>query len=214
MKKIIFTIIYCCLVYASFAQNERRFQIWIKNEVIIQPWKNISIDGALKVHYSPEHNAADVKYAELFLLHEPLKWFEYGAGFRVAYANTYPGWLQENRTMLIANFTKKYNKFIFKYSNRFEFRSFENNLNHFRYRQEFKVEFPSLTSWGMRFYAAEESFYKLNGIGLHLARFYGGLSVVQKQHFKLKMFYALEKYKLLENWGTADIVGLNFTFMF
>jgi len=213
MKKTIFVIIYCCLVSGSFAQNERRSQIWNKNEVIIQPWKNISIDVAEKIHYSPEHNAANVKYAEIYISHELLKWFEYGAGFRVSKSNLYPGWIQENRTMFIGNFTKQYNLFIFKYSNRFEYRSFENNLNHFRYRQEFRVDFPSLTTWGMKFYTSEESFYKLNGIGLHLARLYGGISVVQSVHFNLKMYYALEKYKLIENWGTTDIIGLNTSFI-
>jgi len=183
------------LVSASFAGNERRFQIWNKNEVIIHPWKNILIDLAEKVHYSPQRNAADIKYVELFVLHKPMKWFEYGAGFRVAKANLYPGWLQENR-------------------NRFEYRDFDNDLHHFRYRQEFKIDFPALTTWGMQFYTSEEAFFKLNGIGLHLARFYGGLSVVQIKHFNLKMYYALEKYKLIENWTTTDIVGLNLSVIF
>jgi hypothetical protein len=214
MNRLIFIIIYCLIASSLFAQPERRFQIWNKTEVIVQPWKNISIDGALKVHFSPEHNAADVKYAELFLSHEPLKWFEYGAGYRVSLANLYPGWFQENRIMLIANFTKKYKDYIFKYSNRFEYRAFENKLHHFRYRQEFKVDFPALTSWGMRFYVSEETFIKLNDIGFHLARFYGGLSVVQQEHFKLKTYYALEKYKLIKEWGTTDIVGLNVSFLF
>jgi len=214
MKKVIFAIIFCFLVSASFAGNERRFQIWNKNEVIIHPWKNILIDLAEKVHYSPQRNAADIKYVELFVLHKPMKWFEYGAGFRVAKANLYPGWLQENRAMLNANFSKNYNQFNFKFSNRFEYRDFDNDLHHFRYRQEFKIDFPALTTWGMQFYTSEEAFFKLNGIGLHLARFYGGLSVVQIKHFNLKMYYALEKYKLIENWTTTDIVGLNLSVIF
>lgn len=202
------------MVSASFAQNERRFQVWNKNEVIIQPWKNISIDIAEKIHYSPEQNAADVKYAELFISHEPMKWFEYGAGFRASKGNLYPGWIQENRLMLLANFSKSYNQFVFKFSNRIEYRVFDNGLSHFRYRQDFKIDFPALTTWGMQFYTSEEAFFKLNGIGLHLARFYGGLSVIQIKHFNLKMYYALEKYKLIETWNTTDIVGLNLSFIF
>jgi hypothetical protein len=90
---------------------------------------------------------------------------------------------------------------------------FEIDYDHFRYREEFLVEFPALTNWGMRFYTSEEAFLKLNGAGLHLARFYGGLSVVQKEHFKLKMFYALEKLELIEYWRTTDVVGLNLSFI-
>lgn len=214
MKKTILIFILSIAVIASFAQPQRGFQIWNKNEIKVQAVKNVFIDGAVKVHYSPERSAADMKYAELFLFHNPKKWFEYGGGFRVAEANLYPGWFQENRTMLIASFVGDYRKISFSFSNRFEYRSFENHFFHFRYKQDFKIKFPQLASWGMRFYLAEESFYKLNEIGLHLARFYGGLSAIQQEHFNLKMYYALEKYKLIEFWKTSDIVGLNMSFIF
>lgn len=213
MNKFLFILIYCFIAVTAFGQTERRFLIWNKNEVIIQPWKNISVDVAENLHYSPKQNVLNQKYAELVVFHQPKNWFEYGAGFRVAKANTYPGWLQENRTMLLANFSKHYKQFDFKYSNRFEYRSFENNLHHFRYRQEFKVEFPAITNWGMKFYTSEESFTKMNEIGFHLIRFYEGLSIVQQPHFKLKLYYAFEKYKLLDNWGSSDIIGLNMGFL-
>jgi hypothetical protein len=199
--------IYCC------AQPERKFQIWNKNEIEINLWEKITIEVAEKIHFSPETNATDIKYGELFVSHDPLKWFEYGAGFRATYKNTYPGWLTEYRPMVLANFKKSHKEFFFKYSNRLEYRIFEFDVNHFRYRQEFFVEFPALTSWGMRFYSSEEAFFKLNGAGFHLARFYEGLSVIQKEHFKLKLYYALEKMKLVENWGTTDVAGINLSFI-
>jgi hypothetical protein len=214
MNKLILIVAYCSIALHILGQPAKRLQLWNKNEVIAQPWKNISIEVAEKIHYSPDRNATDLKYLESFLKHEPAVWFEYGAGFRISKANLYPGWLQENRTMLIANFSKTYHQFNFRYSNRFEFRSFENNFDHFRYRQEFKTEFPALTNWGMRFYTSEETFYKLNGIGFHLFRLYGGLLVVEKKHFALKLYYALEKYKLMESWFTTDIVGINMSFVF
>lgn len=203
---------YSLLTVTAFGQTARRFLLWNKNEVIIQPWKNISVDIAENVHYLPKQNAVNLKYAELILSHQTKKWFEYGAGFRVVKINTYPGWMQENRTMLIANFTKKYKQLGLKYSNRFEYRSIENDLQHFRYRQEFRIDFPELTSWGLKFYTSEEAFVKMNDIGFHLIRFYEGVSVVQKQHFKLKLYYAFEKYKLLESWSSSDIIGLNMSF--
>jgi len=213
MKKLVIIFIFSSFVVNCLAQPERGFQIWNKNEIVVRPWKKISIEVAEKIHYSPEHGAAEVKYLESYLSHKPLNWFKYGAGFRVSKLNTYPEWIQENRPMIFADFLKTHKKFSFKYSNRFEYRMFEFNNDHFRYRQEFLVEFPSLTDWGMRFYTSEECFFKLSSNGLHLARFYGGLSVVQKEHFKLKMFYALEKLKLIENWRTTDIAGINLSFI-
>ncbi len=213
MQKHLFILFTGLFLLTSVGKaDDRRFSVWNKNEVLIRPWKKVLIDVAEKIQYTNEKNAVDIYYGELFLSHIPVKWFEYGGGFRVLKANLYPGWIQENRSMLIANFSEIYKKFGFKYSNRLEYRSFDNSANHFRYRQEFKIDFPSLTSWGMQFYTSEESFYKLNGIGLHLARFYGGLSVVQIEHFKLKLYYALEKYKLIDNWNTGDIAGLNLIF--
>ena len=111
--------------------------------------------------------------------------------------------------MLILNFIKNYKNFNFKFSNRFEHRAYKADIDHFRYKQQFTLSFPALTSWGMQFYTAEESFYKLNGVGTHLARLYGGLSGINKEHFQLKIYYALEKYKIIESWATTDIMGLN-----
>ncbi len=61
----------------------------------------------------------------------------------------------------------------------------------------------------MRFYASEETFFKLNETGFHLARVYGGISVIQKQEFSFKIYYVPEKYKSGGYRGTSDILGLN-----
>jgi hypothetical protein len=58
----------------------------------------------------------------------------------------------------------------------------------------------------MRFYTSEESFIKMNETGFHLIRFYEGLSVLQREHFKLKLYYAFEKYKSTENWGVQILL--------
>ena len=213
MRKLVIIFIFSSFFVNCLAQHERGFQIWNKNEIVIRTWEKISIEVAEKIHYSPEHGAAEVKYLELYLSHKPVNWLKYGAGFRGSKLNTYPEWIQENRPMIFADLLKNHKNFSFKYANRLEYRMFEFDNNHFRYRQEFLVEFPSLADWGMRFYTSEESFIKLNSNGLHLIRFYGGLSVVQIKHFKLKMFYALEKLELIENWRTTDIAGINLSFI-
>jgi hypothetical protein len=180
----------------------------------VEIWKNVAVEGAYKVHFSSRRNATDLKYSELFLFHSPQSWFEYGAGFRISKLNTYPGWEQENRVMINAGFKKAYLKNKFKLTNQLEYRSFENFFHHFRYKQEFLIKSPILTNWGMHFYLAEQAFLKLNRVGLHLARFFVGISAVEQKHFAIKMYYGLEKYKLINTWKTGDILGLNMSFMF
>lgn len=214
LKRILFIALICILFQSSsFGQNERRLQIWNKNEVEIQPWKNISLSVAEKIHYSPDHNALDLKYGELFAFHSPLSWLEYGAGFRVSYSNLYVGWLQENRTMAVIDFKTRAKSIGIKFSNRFEYRNYKTNLDHFRYKQQTTLNFPQLTDWGMQFFIFEETFHKFNDAGFHLFRVSGGINGIQKKHFKLKLYYALEKYKVLKSWYTTDIIGTNLSFI-
>jgi len=213
MKKILYTIAFLSLVLNSFAQTERRFQIWNKNEATIQLGQKTSIEIANKIHYSPERNSADLKFAELSFFRELKEWFNYGAGIRISKINTYPGWLQESRPMIYADFIKSYQKFNFIYFNRFEYRIFENGSEYFRYRQSFLIEFPKLVNWGIQFYTSEESFFNFQTSKIHLFRLYGGLLVVKTDHFELKTYYSLEKFKPAELWQTTDIAGLNMSFV-
>ncbi len=214
MKRILFLIVFTILFHIiSIAQSERKFQLWNKNEVEIQPWKNIVIDVAEKIQYTPKQHTIDSKYGELFVYHNALNWLDYGAGFRVAYSNLYPGWLQENRTMLVIELKQECHNIMYKFSNRFEYRNYKIDLDHFRYRQQLSATFPALTNWGMQFFAAEESFHKLNGIGFHLARLSAGVNGIQKEHFQLKIYYGLEKHKLIESWMASDVIAVNMSFV-
>ena len=196
----------------SFAQ-ERQFELWNKNQVEIAPWDNISIIVAEKIHYSPKRSTLDLKYGEILIGHQVLNWLEYGAGFRLSSANLQiEEWLQENRPMLFMNLGKDIGKFEFDFYNRFEYRTYKVLNNYFRYRQSFRMKFPAITNWGMQVYLQEESFLKLNGDGTHLARLYSGLTVFEKEHIEIKIYYALQKQELLNHWLSADILGFNLSF--
>lgn len=193
--------------------QERRFVLWNKNGVAIEPWEKITIDVAEKIHYSPDKNSIELKYGELSVWHEAKNWMKYGAGLRVSYANLQNGkWLNENRPMVYLNFLKDLNSFDLSFSNRFEYRTFEKIDNFFRYKQALKLNFPSLTSWGMQFYLSEESYYKMNGGGTHAARFYSGVKALDKKRFAMNLYYSLEKSRVSDIWLTTDIVGLNLSF--
>ncbi|WP_319480783.1 DUF2490 domain-containing protein [uncultured Draconibacterium sp.] len=196
----------------SFAQ-ERPFVLWNKNQVEIEPCNKISITVAEKIHYSPKRTMLDLKYGEILIEHQVLNWLEYGAGFRVSYANLQIGeWLQENRPIVFVNLGKDLKNFEFDFYNRFEYRTFKALDNYFRYRQSLRMKFPAITEWGLQFYLQEESFLMLNGKGTDLARFYSGLTAFEKEHIEIKIYYALQKQEVLNTWLSADILGLNLSF--
>lgn len=195
-----------------FAQ-ERQYVLWNRNQVAVKPWNKVSIEVSEKVHYSPKRSTLDLKYGDIFIGHQAFNWLKCGAGFRVSSLNLQNGeWLQENRPMVFADFGKDAGKFEFDLYNRFEYRTYKELKNYFRYRQSFRMKFPAITEWGMQFYLQEEAFVKLNGAGTHLARFYSGLTAFEKEHIEIKIYYALQKQELLNHWLTADILGLNLSF--
>lgn len=198
---------------SAVSQDFRRFTVWNKNEIEVSPWSNITLSIAEKIHYTPESSTLDLKFGELSLGHEPLRWLEYGAGFRHSAANLRnSNWLKENRSMFYINLSKEINDFELSFSNRIEYRDYKELDNHFRHKQSLKLDFPKLVEWGMQFYISEESFYKMNGIGTHLARFQSGITALDQDHFDIKIYYILEKAEVLETWITGDILGINLSF--
>ena len=92
----------------SLAQEKRGFQLWNKNEVDIQPWEKVTLEIGEKIHYNLNRNTIDLKFAELLVEHEPVKWISYGGGFRISQVNLYSvGWSNENRTMAFINFSQR-----------------------------------------------------------------------------------------------------------
>ena len=213
MQKLYVIVLLIFTGINSFAQDDRSFELWNKNQVEIEPWNKISITVSEKIHYSPKRTTLDLKYGEILVGHQVLNWMEYGVGFRLSYTNLQVGeWLPENRPMLFVNLGKDIGKFEFDFYNRLEYRTYKELNNYFRYRQSLRMKFPAITEWGLQFYVQNESFIKLNGEGTHLARFYAGFTAFEKEHLEIKIYYALQKQELQNHWLTADILGLNLSF--
>lgn len=212
MNRKFLILLFAVLLFSQTqAQEERRFQVWNKNSVILHPWKTFELELTQKFHYSPKNQGMDLRYSEMFFGYKKKKWLKYGLGFRVSQANMYPGWLHENRSMLYIDFIKNTNAIQAKFTSRFEYRDFNSSNNHFRYRQALTLQSARLTPFHLRMFMTEESFYKFNGIGTHLARLHTGLSSSDEHHFQVKLYYIFEKYKRSE-WNTTDIAGINFSY--
>lgn len=193
--------------------QERQFVVWNKNGVAVAPWEKVTLEVSQKVHYSPEQNSVTLKYGEVFMEYEPKNGLEYGFGFRHSKSNAQKGnGFKENRAMLYFTLSREIKNFELSFLNRLEYRTFKIVDDYLRHKQSLKLDFPNITTWGMKFYISEESFLKLNGTGTHMARFYTGLKALDKTHFDMKVYYVLQKTKGIDYWGTSDIVGVNLNF--
>lgn len=213
MKRVFLIFLFTALLCSqSQAQEERRFQVWNKNSVILHPWKIVELELTQKFHYSPKNQGMDLRYSEMFIGYKQKNWLKYGLGYRISQANAYPGWIQENRSMLYIDLIKNTTAIQAKFTSRFEYRDYNSASNHFRYRQALALQSARFTPLHLRIFMIEESFHKLNGVGTHLARLHSGISTSVEHHFQIKLYYILEKYKLTE-WNTTDIAGINFSYV-
>jgi len=212
MNRLLSIILLFCVL--GVTAQEREMEIWNLNQISMKPAQNLSLKVSEKVHYSTLRSDIQLKYAELKVGYRQKRWMEYGAAYRLSSSWLVENsWENENRAMLFFDVQEPIHKFTLSFSNRFEYRSFKHLQDYFRHRQALKVDLPSLTSWGMQFYVSEESFYKFNSDGTHLARLYAGLMVIEKKHLNISTYYALQKSKLLQKWYTSDVLGLNLSFM-
>jgi len=212
MLRLIITTLVLFFAVSVFAQQERKFQVWNYNSISVNITSKTSISASEKVHYTPFESGLDLKFGDLWLKHETCNWFEYSGGFRVLYSRSENGWIEERRPMIMGTFSKKIRNFDVSFSHRLEYRFFEFLENHFRYRQKIDIESPSLTSFGLQLFAAEETYTKFNNDRTHLARFYAGVQTIDKDHFAMKVYYVLEKNKKNYIWNTADVLGMNLSF--
>lgn len=187
--------------------------LWNKNELCVKPWEKVSLLVADRMHYAPKNNTLSVALGQLAVKYDPKNWIAYGAAMRVSKLNLRNGnWLTENRPFVFMILNKDLKEFNLSFSNRIEYKAYNELENHFRHKQTLKLAFPALVDWGMRFYLSEESFYTMNGVGTHSARFQSGVTALEKDWFAMKVYYILEKTKASDTWLTGDILGLNLSF--
>lgn len=213
MPKSAIVILFLLSCFYLKGQDARYFAFWNKNQVSVEPWKDVRLTVSDRMHFVPKNNRVSAVLGQLAVKHKPKNWFAYGAAMRISSLTPAEGIrIGENRPFVFVDLSKHLNEFEISFSNRIEYRSYKELSDHFRHKQTVKLDFPALADWGMRFYLSEESFYKMNGDGTHAARFQSGLTALEKQWFAMKVYYILEKTKAVDNWLTGDILGLNLSF--
>jgi len=214
MSRFLVSVLFLLSFLISSSQ-ERIFQFWNLNALDVKIMENATLGVSEKIQYTPKTNSIDLQYADITLEHKLTRWFEIGGGGRLLWMRKEYGWLREKRPMLYGNLSVNTGNFKWFFSNRIEYRFLDKADDHFRHRQIMNVNFPEIRRAGnLRFYTSIETFYKFHPDKLHLARFYAGVKTIQKEHFGLKLYYALEKKKSNSLWSAADILGVNMNFIY
>lgn len=209
MTKKLTILFFSLLVFFCTSAQERTFQLWNLNNVEVQLSEKTKLGVNEKIHFTPQSGTINLKMGDVSVKRSFNSWFEAGAVGRILLIRKENGWLQENRPMIFGNILKNAGQFELEFSNRFEYRMYKTETDHFRYRQMITAELPLFDSQWLTAYFSEEGFIRFDNENLHLARLYAGTKLKYSGAFEMKLYYVLEKNKKADFWNTSDVVGMN-----
>jgi len=211
MKRWLILILFVCSVFPAFTQDSRSTYLWNTTSVVIGMERS-SLCFSTKTHYSASDDTREMTYLDCSFSRTMNAWLKLGAAFRFTQSPKESGDVYEYRPQFVTTICNNQHQIKYRSTNRLEHRSFNKGESHFRYYHNLFVDFPALLPKFPKTYVGEELFTKLNGEGLHLARFYGGLHIYEKQHFAVDLYYVFQKTKTVEEWLDSDVFGLNLIF--
>lgn len=195
----------------TFGQESRDFHLW--NILTVQGRINESYDFRIssKTQYIASEQVRDNTYLDLGVFRKMNSWLRLGAAFRALQLVRATGNIAEYRPQLVSTIHLKSKNIKYQTTNRLEHRSFSEGDPHFRYYHNIFVHFPSFAKLPA-IYAGEELFTKLNAESAHLARIYGGLHLLESDHFGIDIYYVWQQSKVNKEWYGSDVLGLNLTY--
>ena len=215
MKKnlclVLSLILLLALVRNSNAEESRDFYLWntISFQVPLDP--AYYFKAKTKNYYLTRDQIRTQTYLDLSLYRKMNDWLKLGLAFRGAQDHKELGDVYEYRPQFVTVIGLHSQTVKYTTTNRIDYRMLTGGNKYFRYYHNSFVHFPSFGKLPKP-YIGEELFFKLNGAGLHLARLFGGLHVMDHEQFDIDVFYSWQDNKSGDEWGRADILGLNLIF--
>ncbi|WP_423127534.1 DUF2490 domain-containing protein [Gaoshiqia sp. Z1-71] len=212
MKKVLILVFLLSCLCVANAQDERELFLWNTTSVTtgIRPASVLCL--SVRTQYQPSERRRDLSYLDLSWTNTLNSWLKLGLAYRSVQTPRESGDVYEYRPQAFGVLYNNKRKVQYSLANRMEYRLFNRGETHFRYYNNFFVYFPAIISKLPKPYAGEELFTKLNGVGLHLARLYGGLRVWECNSFDIDLYYIFQKSKTADQWNDADILGMNLKF--
>jgi len=201
-----------------FAFDDGDFHWWTSASA------SVDINNDWKCTFEQEFRFGD-DAGELYYSHSDLgfvyggfaDWIDLGINYRQIFGRSGSAgdWKQENRPHL--NVTLKGQLFDLSVSNRsrFEFRDIEDNDDHWRYRNRFKVKIPlELTGLKLKPYVADEVFIPLNDDNVSQNRVYAGFSFDVLENMTGEIFYCWLSARVTGDWRDYHVLGTRLKFRF
>lgn len=196
---------------SSQAQSDRDFILWNTTSLQAPLSEPYYFKVSTKTQYLPDINSRKETYVDFAVYRKMSNWLQLGVAIRGAQHLKNDKKIYEYRPQFISKIGFG-SKVQYKTTNRIGYRSFSNEDHYFRYYHNFFIHFPSVGKFPKP-YIGEEVFIKMNADNVHLLRAYAGLHLINRKHFKLDTFYALQHSKSGSTWYNANIVGLNLSFV-
>ena len=207
--KIILAFVLVLILDKSFAANKNRdFYLWNTVGAQIQLNQIYGLKVSSKTHYRVNDQYRDMTYFDLAVARKMNHWLKLGVAFRGAQLPKESGDIMEYRPQVFSNIGLNCKNIKFQTTNRMEHRSFSKGVSHYRYYHNIFVHFSSCTKW-IKPYLGEELFTKLNSDGIHLGRIYGGIHLLEHEHFHIDLYYVWQQLKVDNKWQGADVFGVN-----
>lgn len=211
-QKVILGLIVLFLGYLDVvAQEDRDLYLWNTINLQVKLSELYDMKISTKTQYLADENKRESTYMDFSLYRKMNGWLRLGAAFRTAQHVKAGADVYEYRPQLITAISLKSKAFRWQTMNRLEHRGFSTGGGYYRYYHNSFAHVPTPARWPKP-YLGEELFTKLNADGLHIARLYGGLHVVQRDRFLVDFFYVWQHMKASEEWQESHVLGLNLTF--
>lgn len=196
-----------------YGQNAPENYVWNYNSLAGNLGEKTQLVFSEKLHFNIAETLLDYKQTDIILYHDFTKNVTLGLSLRNA--NSYKGdsWISEITPQFYAEYTAKLKNIEIKFSNRFDYRNFDDGSKQTRYRNKLTFVSPvSLMKFGLRPYIAEEMFVKLNGGGFYNYRFFGGIYLFDIRFLEINLFYCYNRFEQTETWTYQNVGGIYLNF--
>jgi hypothetical protein len=212
MQKTIITFLFLLLGGQQlFSQEGRDLYLWNTTylHTKLNPQYNFRLSA--KVQYLTNSDIREMTYLDVTVSRKVNDWLNLGLAFRTSQHKKLTGDKMQYRPQLVTTMHWSSAKIKYSTTNRPEYLMFSEGDSYGRFYHNIFVHFSSFGKWPKP-YIGEELFTKLNREKLHLGRIYGGLHVLELQHFRVDVYYAWQQLKVSGQWRGADVAGLNLHF--